>query len=361
MYLLSPEGETVFVIPGVEIVHTLPANIKLPFGKEKITKLEMEGKQGKMQPPTLQQGGRKRQNLTLDLNSASSKKSRVQNLLTSPDVQMLKLTSPELEKFLNQNPTLATPTPTGYIFPKSVTEEQVMYAKGFEEALEHLRSAESTHTPQSLTGTTNEAANAAAASTLASLSNVAASTLASMKTVNPTPLTVPQPPARLPLPPATVPLPVILPPSVLPSGPSSRPGSGASGSYESESYSMGDGLKIKDEPSDDASLSGGEDYMNYGSLGTNLSPIDMEDQEKIKLERKRLRNRLAATKCRKRKLERISHLDERVKGLKTENSDLVAVVKKLKQSVALLKQEVIEHVNQGCEMLMSESTSFVNS
>merc|ERR550519_521028 len=55
---------------------------------------------------------------------------------------MLKLTSPELEKFLNQNPTLATPTPSGYIFPKSVTEEQAMYAKGFEEALEHLRSSE---------------------------------------------------------------------------------------------------------------------------------------------------------------------------------------------------------------------------
>merc|ERR1712098_349812 len=70
-----------------------------------------------MQPPT-QGGGRKRQNLTLDLNSASAKKNRVQNLLTSPDVQMLKLTSPELEKFLSQNPTLATPTPSGYIFPK---------------------------------------------------------------------------------------------------------------------------------------------------------------------------------------------------------------------------------------------------
>merc|ERR1719233_1572536 len=53
-----------------------------------------------MQPPT-QGGGRKRQNLTLDLNSASAKKNRVQNLLTSPDVQMLKLTSPELEKFLS--------------------------------------------------------------------------------------------------------------------------------------------------------------------------------------------------------------------------------------------------------------------
>merc|ERR1712183_1128164 len=54
-------------------------------------------------------GGRKRQNLTLDLNSASPKKNKVQNLLTSPDVQMLKLTSPELEKFLSQNPSLATP------------------------------------------------------------------------------------------------------------------------------------------------------------------------------------------------------------------------------------------------------------
>merc|ERR1719262_1412141 len=149
MYLLSPEGDTVFYIPGVEVVHRAPGGLQV------LDKLA--GMEGKMQPPS---GGRKRQNLTLDLNSASSKKSRVQNLLTSPDVQMLKLTSPELEKFLNQNPTLATPTPTGYIFPKSVTEEQVMYAKGFEEALEHLRSAESTHTPQSLTGTTNEAANA---------------------------------------------------------------------------------------------------------------------------------------------------------------------------------------------------------
>merc|ERR1719495_2364000 len=107
-----------------------------------------------MQPPT-QGGGRKRQNLTLDLNSASAKKNRVQNLLTSP----------ELEKFLSQNPTLATPTPSGYIFPKSVTEEQMMYAKGFEEALEHLRQAETV--PEG----SNEA-TVAAANTLAALSAV---------------------------------------------------------------------------------------------------------------------------------------------------------------------------------------------
>merc|ERR1712113_870376 len=89
-------------------------------------------------------GGRKRQNLTLDLNSASPKKNKVQNLLTSPDVQMLKLTSPELEKFLSQNPSLATPTPSSYGFPKSVTEEQMQYAKGFEEALEKIKYQENT-------------------------------------------------------------------------------------------------------------------------------------------------------------------------------------------------------------------------
>merc|ERR1719187_2528027 len=129
-----------------------------------------------MQPPT-QGGGRKRQNLTLDLNSASAKKNRVQNLLTSPDVQMLKLTSPELEKFLSQNPTLATPTPSGYIFPKSVTEEQMMYAKGFEEALEHLRSTETAVTTSTRT-------------TLASLKNVTSLTTLVIPSV-PAPSTFP--------------------------------------------------------------------------------------------------------------------------------------------------------------------------
>merc|ERR1712158_167050 len=125
MYLLSPEGKTVFYIPGVEVVHTVSTPINLPDEK-----IKMEA--GKMQPPP--GVSRKRAaGLSLDLNSASAKRNKqVQSLLTSPD----------LEKFLIQNPTLATPTPSGYIFPKSVTEEQAMYAKGFEEALEHLRQSE---------------------------------------------------------------------------------------------------------------------------------------------------------------------------------------------------------------------------
>merc|ERR1712168_1622282 len=325
-----------------------PTTLTLPEEtKGKITtQVAVESMEGKMQPPT-QGGGRKRQNLTLDLNSASAKKNRVQNLLTSPDVQMLKLTSPELEKFLSQNPTLATPTPSGYIFPKSVTEEQMMYAKGFEEALEHLRQAE----------TVPEGSNEATVA--------AANTLATLSAVHPIPAHPAGPSVQInqehQVTNLNLPLSLSLPNTIPVQKPLSRPNSGASGSYDSELYQVPDGIKIKDEP-DDLSLSGGE--SNYGSesmLSPNnsgMSPIDMESQEKIKLERKRLRNRLAASKCRKRKLERISQLDDRVAQLKTENTDLAAVVKKMKASVALLKQEVIEHVNSGCEIRMTGANAF---
>merc|ERR1719412_3375879 len=287
-----------------------------------------------MQPPT-QGGGRKRQNLTLDLNSASAKKNRVQNLLTSPDVQMLKLTSPELEKFLSQNPTLATPTPSGYIFPKSVTEQQMMYAKGFEEALEHLRSAETAVT-SSTTTTLTSLKNAAPLTTLVIPSVPASSSL---------PLVMPDLPTE----------PVILPPSVLPS---SRPSSGASGSYDGSDgyYHPTDRIKDEEASDDGASVSGGESRLV--GLRDPLSPIDLDSQEKMKLERKRLRNRQAATKGRKRKLERISHLDGRVRQLKGENGDLVAIVRRLKDNVARLKQEVMEHVNHGCEILTNEEMRF---
>merc|ERR1711992_92053 len=83
-----------------------------------------------------------------------------------------------------------------------------------------------------------------------------------------------------------------------------------------------------------------------------IAPIDMESQEIIKLERKRLRNRLAASKCRKRKLERISNLDEKVSDLKEENTELMGIVKKLKDSICNLKQEVMEHVQHGCQINM---------
>jgi len=79
-----------------------------------------------------------------------------------------------------------------------------------------------------------------------------------------------------------------------------------------------------------------------------VNPIDMQDQEKIKLERKRARNRLAASKCRKRKLEKIAKLEEKVRQIKGENSDLLIAIARLKDHVVKLKQDLIEHMKAGC-------------
>lgn len=83
-----------------------------------------------------------------------------------------------------------------------------------------------------------------------------------------------------------------------------------------------------------------------------VSPINMEDQERIKVERKRLRNRLAATKCRKRKLERIARLEDKVKTLKAENAGLSSTAGLLREQVAQLKQKVMTHVSSGCQLLL---------
>lgn len=83
-----------------------------------------------------------------------------------------------------------------------------------------------------------------------------------------------------------------------------------------------------------------------------VSPINMEDQERIKVERKRLRNRLAATKCRKRKLERIARLEDKVKTLKAENAGLSSTAGVLREQVAQLKQKVMTHVSNGCQLLL---------
>lgn len=81
-----------------------------------------------------------------------------------------------------------------------------------------------------------------------------------------------------------------------------------------------------------------------------MSPIDMNNQEKIKLERKRQRNRVAASKCRKKKLERISKLEDKVKILRGENVELNAIKKSIREHISQLKQQVMHHANSGCNM-----------
>ncbi|XP_036416248.1 junB proto-oncogene, AP-1 transcription factor subunit a isoform X2 [Colossoma macropomum] len=93
------------------------------------------------------------------------------------------------------------------------------------------------------------------------------------------------------------------------------------------------------------------DLQGDGSPPT--SPVDLEDQERMKAERKRLRNRLAATKCRRRKLERISRLEDKVKVLKSDNAGLSSAATLLREQVAQLKQKVMTHVSSGCQLMLA--------
>lgn len=87
---------------------------------------------------------------------------------------------------------------------------------------------------------------------------------------------------------------------------------------------------------------------------SSMSPINMDEQEAIKAERKRIRNRVAASKCRKRKLERISRLEEKVTNLKLQNHELSTSANLLRQQVADLKSKVLSHVKSGCRLMMSQ-------
>jgi len=311
---------------------------------------------------------------------APSKKARLKTapeILTSPDVQMLKLTSPQLAEFLTRNPSLATPTPSGgYQFPTTVTAEQELYVRGFEEALKNKHAAAQ---QQQQNGSNNaNSAIAPASNTPAQILAIEKATAAfkqqqasSLSIPTTLPVTIQQQVQQV--------LPTTIVHTAMPtiaissaassvsehsSSINSRPSSSASGSYDDSNSDYLPTVVVKQEPEVDnvggyapavaptRAATRGKKHSSKGK-GVGISPIDMESQEVIKLERKRLRNRLAATKCRKRKLERISNLDEKVSDLKAENGELMGIVKRLKESVCNLKQEVMEHVQHGCQMTMT--------
>jgi len=239
--------------------------------------------------------------LTLDLNKVNGgekravKKPRFDVLLSSPDLNMLKLPSPELEKLIMQQNGLLSTTPNSSQFlypnPRVVTHDQEMYGRGFDDALAELHqngaaaAAQAQSVPPSSDNHNNEYAPVTIATSFGTTHN----------------------------PPAT------------------------------SSYQDTLQVPVKEEPHCGNSL----------SSSPPMSPINMESQERIKLERKRQRNRIAASKCRRRKLERIAKLEDKVKLLKNDNSELATVVVKLRQQVCGLKEQVMEHVNCGCQIMLA--------
>ncbi|CAD7015112.1 unnamed protein product [Ceratitis capitata] len=237
--------------------------------------------------------------ISLDLNKMAAKKQRLVPPLNidSPILDNIKtINTPDIEKILLSN-VMPTPQP-GVIFPgkpSDVTSEQEAYVKGFEEALSNLHQSKKSQAAQI---TNSSSGNVITTSTVTNTSAAA----------------------------------VV--------------GTGVSGGSFTYTNLENFPVAIKDEP------------QNPGSPAA-LSPIDMETQEKIKLERKRQRNRVAASKCRKRKLERISKLEDKVKILKGENSELGAVVKTLKDHVAQLKEQVMDHMKSGCTISMLAEQSLL--
>ena len=250
--------------------------------------------------------------MTLDFNAAGkTKQQKIQNLLASPDLNMLKLASPELEKFIIQanGMVTTTPTPTQFIFPKFVTDEQESFAKGFVEALNHLH---------------GKSVKTESLSDCESQSDSVSSTSAGY---------------------------TYLPPDyVLTTATTTVPGglitTSTAGTKSVASQRL---LQREEEP---------QTVPSIATNDSNFSPINMENQEVIKLERKRARNRVAARKCRTRKLERISRLEERVDELKGQNSELSASASSLRDQVCKLKKQIIDHVNSGCQIMISSTNIF---
>lgn len=280
-------------------------------------------------------------NLNLDEQNSELKSNPLRDtdgLLNSPDLGLLKLTSPDLERLIIQSNGLvnAANTTSQFLYPKSASDEQE-FAEGFVKALEDLHKQNQLSEAGcvsvdrlELLGSSGAVGSAGLqASDLpvyTTLNGYAASPLGAT-TINYSTDTIPFPP----------------PPAHL-----SAQQQAAAAAALSRLQSAG---MVKDEPQTVP------DMQSFGD-SPPLSPIDMDNQERIKAERKKLRNRIAASKCRKRKLERISRLEDKVKTLKTQNTELASTASVLREQVAQLKQKVMNHVSSGCQLLPNQVQAY---
>lgn len=283
---------------------------------------------------------KRRLNMTLDLQQTSNIKSKTEKLVSSdllatPDLGMFMLASPDLERFIIQpnGLVLTTPTPTSHVlFPKSVTEEQEAYARGFIDALAELH--KNYGTPVSGTSTSSTTTG-----------------LVSEITTTAMPLT-----SRT----------VVLTAANQPMNVSAK----MAGNYVVNAPSQtnirhqlptmvavtnNSNVKLELAQTVPAVTTLPLPSSSSDVSAIDIKPIDMGEQEVVKLERKRARNRLAATRCRNRKLERISRLEERVAELKSQNSLLLQNAAGLQDEVRRLKSGIIEHTRRGCQVMLTHS------
>lgn len=89
------------------------------------------------------------------------------------------------------------------------------------------------------------------------------------------------------------------------------------------------------------------------STGDMFSPINYENQEDMKLEKKRERNREAARKCRFRKLQKIAELEQKVENLTNLNNEQKNKNKALLDEINEIKQKLQNHQKtHNCDLKM---------
>lgn len=258
----------------------------------------------------------------------------------SADTGSLKLASPELERLIAQSGggVITSPTPGQYhLYSRSITEEQEGFADGFVKALDELHKMNHVAPPNVSIGAGGVPSVQPEARVYATLNSCSPNT------------SVQQSAAPGTYPSATI--------SYLPQHhqyhhhqhQQQQQQHHHNHHHPHHPFQHAPRLSaLKEEPQIVPDVHGA---CADGSPPT--SPVDLEEQERIKAERKRLRNRLAATKCRRRKLERISRLEDKVKVLKTDNAGLSNTASLLREQVAQLKQKVMTHVSSGCQLMVT--------
>lgn len=252
------------------------------------------------------------------------------SLMSSPDMNLLKLSSPDLEHLIiqsNQGLVTTSPAPNAsanpFMYRNQATNEQEGFADGFVKALADL------HKQNQLVGAPMSPPPPPPSSYQRNLMSGADMPIyTNLSSYNPNQLSSGYPGGQIAY------------------------TSAAHASVHASHHPQTRGLDAPQTVPEVPHPPGGDP----ASSPPSLSPIDLETQERIKAERKKLRNRIAASKCRKRKLERISRLEEKVKVLKTQNSDLASTASILREQVAQLKQKVMNHVTNGCQIAVSSAS-----
>lgn len=97
-----------------------------------------------------------------------------------------------------------------------------------------------------------------------------------------------------------------------------------------------------------------------GGAAAPVGVVNMDDQERLKLERKRAKNRVAAQRCQMRKLERIARLEDKAEKLREQNAKLLQTVDDLRSHVSQLKKQITAHANKGCRLMFPDVTTAFN-